>query len=73
MTATPETPLAKFVQTLKIGAVFVVVSLGGFGLARWLEVGKTFDFGSWIIIGILAIAVVITAAVRALVASQRKR
>jgi hypothetical protein len=72
MVANPETPLAKFISTLKIGAVFVIVSLGGFGLARWLEVGKRFDFGSWVIIGVLAVAVVITAAIRALVASRKR-
>jgi predicted alpha/beta hydrolase family esterase len=72
MAANSETPLAKFVSTLKIGAVFVAVSLGGFGLARWLEVGKRFDFGSWVIIGVLAVAVVITAAIRALVASRKR-
>jgi len=67
-----DTPLAKFVSTLKIGAVFVVVSLLGFGLARYLEVGKRFDFGSWIVIAILAVAVLITAVVRAAVATRRK-
>ena len=72
MTLPPDTPRAKFFSTLKIGAVFVVVSLGGFGLARYLEVGKRFDFGSWAVIGILALAVVITAAVRAFVAGLRK-
>lgn len=72
MSTLPQTPLAKFVQTLKIGAVFVVVSLLGFGLARYLEEGKRFDFGSWIVIGVLAVAVVVTAVIRALVATQRK-
>lgn len=72
MSTLPQTPFAKFVQTLKIGAVFVVVSLLGFGLARYLEEGKRFDFGSWIVIGVLAVAVVVTAAIRALVATQRK-
>ena len=67
-----NTPRAKFISTLKIGAVFVVVSLAGFGLARYLEVGKRFDFGSWVVIGILAVAVLITAIVRALVARTRK-
>ena len=72
MTLPPDTPRAKFISTLKIGAVFVVVSLGGFGLARYLEVGKRFDFGSWIVIAILALAVLITAAVRAFAASMKK-
>ena len=67
-----NTPRAKFISTLKIGAVFVVVSLGGFGLARYLEVGKRFDFGSWVVIGILAVAVLITAIVRAFAASIKK-
>lgn len=71
--ATPKTPVAKFFQTLKIGAVFVVVSLGGFGLARYLEEGKVFDFGSWAVIGILAVAVVVTAALRALAAMLKQR
>jgi hypothetical protein len=69
----PDTPLAKFINTLKIGAVFVVVSLAGFGLARYLEEGKRFDFGSWIVIAVLAIAVLITAVVRAAVAALRKK
>lgn len=69
----PDTPLAKFVSTLKIGAVFVVVSLLGFGLARYLEEGKRFDFGSWIVIAVLAVAVLVTAVIRALVAAQRQR
>jgi hypothetical protein len=69
---TTDTPRAKFISTLKIGAVFVVVSLGGFGLARYLEVGKTFDFGSWVIIAVLAVAVVVTAAIRAFVATLKK-
>jgi hypothetical protein len=73
MTADPDSPRGKFISTLKIGAVFVVVALGGFGLARWLEVGKRFDFGSWIVIAILAVAVVITAAIRAFVASLNKK
>ena len=66
-----KTPLAKFVQTLKIGAVFVVVSLLGFGLARYLEEGKRFDFGSWVVIGVLAVAVLITAVIRALLATRK--
>jgi hypothetical protein len=69
----PDTPLAKFVNTLKIGAVFVVVSLAGFGLARYLEEGKRFDFGSWIVIAVLAVAVLITAVVRAAVSVLRKK
>lgn len=68
---TKKSPLGKFVQTIKHGAVFVVVSLLGFGLARYLEEGKTFDFGSWAIIFILAIAVLITATIRALLAARR--
>ena len=68
----PDSPLGKFIGTLKIGAVFVIVSLAGFGLARYLEEGKRFDFGSWIVIAVLALAVLITAVVRALVASTRK-
>jgi hypothetical protein len=72
MTAPTDAPLAKFIQTLKIGAVFVVVSLGGFGLARYLEEGKRFDFGSWVVIGVLAVAVLITAVIRAFVASMKK-
>lgn len=71
--STPKTPFAKFFQTLKIGAVFVVVSLGGFGLARYLEEGKPFDFGSWAVIGVLAIAVIVTAALRALAAMLKQR
>jgi hypothetical protein len=67
-----DSPLAKFISTLKIGVVFVVVSLAGFGLARYLEEGKRFDFGSWIVIAVLAAAVLVTAVVRALVASTRK-
>lgn len=70
--AEPETPRGKFFSTLKIGAVFVVVSLAGFGLARYLEVGKRFDFGSWVVIGVLALAVLITAIVRAVAASIKK-
>jgi hypothetical protein len=69
----PDTPFAKFVNTLKIGAVFVVVSLAGFGLARYLEEGKRFDFGSWIVIAVLAVAVLITAVVRAAVGILRKK
>jgi hypothetical protein len=68
-----KTPLAKFYQTLKIGAVFVVVSLGGFGLARYLEEGKRFDFGSWAVIAILAAAVVVTAVLRALAAAWKQK
>ena len=52
--------------------MFVVVSLLGFGLARYLEEGKRFDFGSWVVIAVLAIAVVITAAIRAFAASIKK-
>lgn len=37
MSQSPDTPFAKFVGTLKIGVVFVVVSLLGFGLARYLK------------------------------------
>lgn len=72
MSQTPDTPFAKFVSTLKIGVVFVVVSLLGFGLARYLEEGKRFDTGSWIVIAVLALAVLVTAVIRALVATQRK-
>lgn len=72
MSTLPQTPFAKFVQTLKIGAVFVVVSLLGFGLARYLEEGKRFDFGSWVVIGVLAVAVLITAAIRAAAATRKK-
>jgi hypothetical protein len=71
--SSPKTPTAKFFQTLKIGAVFVVVSLACFGLARYLEEGKTFDFGSWAVIGILAVAVVVTAALRALAAKLKQK
>jgi hypothetical protein len=71
-TPAPETPFEKFVHTLKIGAVFVVVALLGFGLARYLEEGKRFDFGSWIVIGVLALAVVITALIRAAVTQMKK-
>lgn len=67
-----DTPFAKFVSTLKIGAVFVVVSLLGFGLARYLEEGKRFDTGSWIVIAVLGAAVVVTAAIRALAAGLKK-
>jgi predicted alpha/beta hydrolase family esterase len=70
--STPKTPLGKFYQTLRIGAVFVAVSLGGFALARYLEEGKRFDFGSWVVIGVLAVAVVITAGLRALAAHLKK-
>lgn len=71
-TPLPDTPLAKFISTLKIGAVFVVVSLAGFGLARYLEEGNRFDFGSWVVIGILAVAVVVTAVIRAVLAMRKK-
>lgn len=73
MTTDQDTPLAKFISTLKIGAVFVVVSLLGFGLARYLEEGKRFDIGSWIVIAVLAVAVLITAVIRAAVAASRKK
>ena len=73
MTTDQDTPLAKFISTLKIGAVFVVVSLLGFGLARYLEEGKRFDIGSWMVIAILAVAVLITAVIRAAVAVSRKK
>lgn len=72
MPTDPNTPLAKFISTLKIGVVFVVVSLLGFGLARYLEEGKRFDLGSWIVIAVLAVAVLITAVIRAAVATRRK-
>jgi hypothetical protein len=72
MTIRKKTPLEKFFETLKHGAIFVVVSLVGFAVARYLEVGKTFDFGSWIIIAILAVAVFLTAAARGLLAARRK-
>jgi len=72
MTLPADTPRAKFISTLKIGAVFVVVSFAGFGLARYLEEGKRFDVGSWLVIGILAAAVLVTAAVRALAATLKK-
>lgn len=72
MTAPSNTPRAKFISTLKIGAVFVVVSLLGFGLARYLEEGKRFDTGSWSVIAVLAVAVVITAAVRAALSGRKK-
>jgi hypothetical protein len=68
----PDTPLAKFVGTLKIGVVFVIVALLGFGLARYLEEGKRFDVGSWVVIAVLAIAVVVTALIRAAVAMRKK-
>ncbi len=71
-TPVPDTPLAKFIGTLKIGAVFVVVSLSGFGLARYLEEGKRFDTGSWIVIAVLGAAVVVTAAIRAVAAGLKK-
>ena len=67
-----KSPIEKFYETLKHGAIFVVVSLLCFGLARYMEVGKTFDFGSWVIIAILAVAVVITAGARAILAASRK-
>lgn len=71
-TPTPDTPLAKFIHTLKIGAVFVIVALAGFGLARYLEEGKRFDFGSWVVIAVLAVAVVVTGAIRAALAMRKK-
>jgi hypothetical protein len=71
-TSGPDTPFSKFIQTLKIGAVFVVVSLLGFGLARYLEEGKRFDVGSWVVIAVLAVAVLVTAAIRALLAMRKK-
>lgn len=71
--STSKTPRGKFFQTLRIGAVFVVVSLLGFGLARYLEEGKRFDFGSWVVIAVLAIAVVVTAAIRAFAASLKNK
>lgn len=71
MTIRKKTPVEKFMQTLKLGAVFVIVSLFGFGLARYLEEGKTFDFGSWVIIAILACAVLLTATIRAFLAARR--
>jgi hypothetical protein len=71
MTYKKKTPLEKFFQTIKLGAVFVVVSLFGFGLARYLEEGKTFDLGAWIVIVVLALAVLLTATVRALLAARR--
>lgn len=67
-----KTPLEKFYETLKHGAIFLAVSLLGFGLARYMEEGKRFDFGSWVIILVLAVAVVVTAATRALLAARRK-
>jgi predicted ABC-type exoprotein transport system permease subunit len=73
MTRDKNSPYAKFMQTLKIGTVFVIVSLLGFGLARYLEEGKRFDFGSWVIIAVLAIAVLLTATVRALLTAAKKR
>lgn len=72
MTTPNESPQAKFISTLKIGVVFVIVALLGFGLARYLEEGKRFDFGSWIVIAVLAAAVVITAAIRAALAMRKK-
>lgn len=72
MTFRKKTPLEKFYETLKHGAIFVAVSLFGFGIARYMEVGKTFDFGSWVIIAILAVAVFLTAAARGLLAARRK-
>ena len=71
-TQSPDSPQAKFISTLKIGVVFVVVALLGFGLARYLEEGKRFDLGSWVVIAILAAAVVITAAIRAAMAMRKK-
>ena len=68
-----KSPISKFFHTLRIGAVFVVVSLLGFGLARYLEEGKSFDFGSWVVIAVLAVAVLITAVIRALVTASRKK
>ncbi len=73
MTRDSKSPLSKFFHTIRIGAVFVVVSLLGFGLARYLEEGKRFDFGSWVVIAVLAIAVLITAGMRALLAARRKK
>lgn len=68
-----KSPSFKFFQTLKLGAVFVVVSLLGFGLARYLEEGKRFDFGSWVVIAVLAVAVLLTASVRALLTAAKKK
>ena len=67
----PETPGQIFVSTLIHGAIYVVVAFLGFGLARYLEVGKTFDAGSWIVIGALAVLAVAIAAVRAVLAQRR--
>lgn len=67
----PETPAQVFVSTLIHGAIYVVVALAGFGLARYMEVGKTFDAGSWIVIGALAVLAVVIASVRALLAQRR--
>lgn len=67
----PETPGQIFVSTLVHGAVYVLVALGGFGLARYLQVGKTFDAGSWIVIGALAVLAVVIATVRAVLAQRR--
>jgi len=72
MTTPSDSPQAKFISTLKIGVVFVIVALLGFGLARYLEEGKRFDFGSWIVIAVLAAAVIITAAIRAALAMRKK-
>jgi len=72
MTTPTDSPQAKFISTLKIGVVFVIVALLGFGLARYLEEGKRFDFGSWIVIAVLAAAVIITAAIRAALAMRKK-
>jgi len=69
----PDSPRAKFLGTLKIGAVFVVVSLAGFGLARYLEEGKRFGLGSWSVIAILAVAVLVTAVLRAAITHLRKK
>lgn len=68
-----KSPSAKFFQTLKLGAVFVTVSLLGISLARYLEEGKRFDAGSWLVVVALVVAVLITAAARALLASRRAR
>ena len=73
MPTNSKSPSYKFFHTLRIGAVFVVVSLLGFGLARYLEEGKSFDFGSWVVIAVLAVAVLITAALRAFIAARRKK
>ena len=72
MTTPNDSPQATFISTLKLGVVFVIVALLGFGLARYLEEGKRFDLGSWIVIAVLAAAVVITAAIRAALAMRKK-